>query len=97
MCVCGCVRLCVCVCMFLVFFCDNYFSISPRAIRLMSCVHRYMECLPSKAQCDTFMEEWCESYADLATRYPTVFCHMDVHDNNIIYNTKTGQMCTRSM
>ena len=57
-------------------------------------LRRYEECLPSKAQLDQFLVEWNESYTDLANRYPSVFCHMDVHTENVICDSKTGQIWT---
>ena len=53
-------------------------------------LRRYDECLPSKTQLDTFMQEFDECFIELASRCPTVFCHMDVHEQNIIYNSKSG-------
>ena len=52
--------------------------------------NRYKENLPSKAQIDVLIEEWNASYEDLTKRSPIVFCHLDVHYENII-NSRTGQ------
>ena len=53
---------------------------------------RYKESgLPSEPQIYKYSQEFNESYDDLAKRSPMVFCHLDVHCSNIIYDSKTGQ------
>ena len=40
------------------------------------------------------MKQYIELNSDLCKRYPMVFTHQDVREDNIIYDSKTGMILT---
>ena len=55
---------------------------------------RFKEHFGSLEQLDILKSDANAIYEELVVRYPPVFCHMDTHNKNIVYDSKTGELST---
>ena len=69
--------------------CSNIIYVSLICFNDIFC-HRYKDIFQDVDGLQALVNETCEIYEDLSLMYPPVFCHLDPHIYNFIWNPKAG-------